>query len=533
MNKKGNPFSMMRSETFNVILLILASWLVFSLNIGEVEVFMLDESKNASCAREMMERNDLIVPTFNYELRTDKPPLHYFFMITAYKLFGFGEFAARFFSAIFGVLTILLTYLFTRKLFSSRVGLWTSFILLSSLHFAFEFHLAVPDPFLIFFINASLFAFVLFLQSGKRSYLWGMYIAFALGFLTKGPVAVALPALVILAFLLLTSQFTWKKLVKFRLFQGILLFLVIASPWYILVSIKTDMAWTEGFFLKHNLSRYADTMQGHGGIYFLSLIYLLLGMLPFSPLLIQSMIYAFKNRSKQVYYFLFLYIVVFTIFFSLSETQLPNYIMPTFPACAVLIAAFIAHAGKREYHRYKVGAGLWIGLVISLFLPVGLYFGVQFDASLYGMNYLAYYLIPLPLGFIVAITLFCRARFQKAFIWLGASFLLVNILLHSFMLPAVSQKSIAKEFVSSLKENYELISYKRMNTSFVFYYRQEIPMYHDLQELEKKLNTMEKGYIISRKNYKEVLLSSFPDLKVEQESKDLFEGHTTLILQKN
>jgi len=531
--KKRQIFQLMRSEAFKVILVVVVSWLVFSLNIGNVEVFMLDEAKNASCAREMMERGDLVVPTFNYDLRTDKPPLHYFFMITAYKLFGFGEFAARFFSALFGALTLLITYLFTRKLFSPRVGLWTTFILLSSLHFAFEFHLAVPDPYLIFFINASLFAFVLFFHSGKRLYLWGMYIAFALGFLTKGPVAVALPALVILAFLLLTRKFNWKKLRELRLYQGIFLFLVIASPWYILVSIKTDMAWTEGFFLKHNLTRYTDTMEGHGGIYFLTVIYLLLGMLPFSPLLIQSMIYAFKNRSNHIYYFLFLYIGVFTLFFSLSDTQLPNYIMPVFPASAVLIAAFITHTGKREYHRYKVGMALCIGLVISLLIPIGLYFGVQYDVSLQGMNYLAYYLLPLPLGFIFAINRFYRARFRNAFIWLGSSFLLVNILLHAFMLPVVSQKSIAEEFVSSLNEHYELISYKRMNPSFVFYYRKEIPMYHNLQDLEKKLDTMEKGYIISRKNYRKALLSSFPELTVSKERKDLFEGHTTLILQKD
>lgn len=75
-------------------------------NIWGISIFSLDEAKNASCAREMLERGDLIVPTFNYELRTDKPPLHYYFMMIAYKLFGVNEFSARFFSSLFGSFTV-------------------------------------------------------------------------------------------------------------------------------------------------------------------------------------------------------------------------------------------------------------------------------------------------------------------------------------------------------------------------------------------------------------------------------------------
>ncbi len=91
------------------------AFLVFILlfRLGAAPIYILDEAKNAQCAREMLQKQDFIVPTFNGELRTDKPVLHYYFMMAAYSIFGVNEFAARFFSVILGCLTVLLTYFFT------------------------------------------------------------------------------------------------------------------------------------------------------------------------------------------------------------------------------------------------------------------------------------------------------------------------------------------------------------------------------------------------------------------------------------
>ena len=96
---------------FYSIFIFFISFFIFSANIWGLSIYSLDEAKNSECAREMLERGDLIVPTFNYQLRTDKPPLHYYFMIVAYKLFGVNEFSARFFSSVFGALTVLITFL--------------------------------------------------------------------------------------------------------------------------------------------------------------------------------------------------------------------------------------------------------------------------------------------------------------------------------------------------------------------------------------------------------------------------------------
>src|SRR5688572_32381966 len=105
----------------------------------------------------MWERQDWIVPTFNGKLRTLKPPLHYYFMFGGFEMFGVTEWGARFFSAVFGVLTIITTYLFTARYSNKLQGFITACILLASSHWLFEFRMSVPDPYLIFFNTLSIF----------------------------------------------------------------------------------------------------------------------------------------------------------------------------------------------------------------------------------------------------------------------------------------------------------------------------------------------------------------------------------------
>ena len=137
--------------------------LTFFLGLGGPQLFDEDEPKNAACGREMFVRGDWIVPTFNEELRTDKPILVYWFMLTAYHLFGVTEFAARFWSAALGVGTCVITYHIGRVLFSPRAGMWAGVMLGSTLMFTTVARASTPDSTLIFFTTLSLFLFVKFL----------------------------------------------------------------------------------------------------------------------------------------------------------------------------------------------------------------------------------------------------------------------------------------------------------------------------------------------------------------------------------
>ena len=175
-------------------MIFISAFALYASNIGGVSIYIVDEAKNAGCAGEMFIKKEFVVPTFNGKLRTDKPPLHYYFMMTSYRIFGINAFAARFFSALFGALTILITYLYVKKYSDKITAFLTTLILLASVHLSIQFHLAVPDPYLIFFLSVAFMSFYSAITEHKKVYLYSMYISMGLGMLTKGPVAVVLPA---------------------------------------------------------------------------------------------------------------------------------------------------------------------------------------------------------------------------------------------------------------------------------------------------------------------------------------------------
>ncbi len=118
----------------------LVFWIIFLLAVilyfgclGATPIYILDEAKNAQCAREMYENGNWVVPVFNGVLRTDKPPLHYWFMGLGYALFGINEFAARFFSATAGVATVIILFFFARRYLGLRTAFLAALIFLSSL----------------------------------------------------------------------------------------------------------------------------------------------------------------------------------------------------------------------------------------------------------------------------------------------------------------------------------------------------------------------------------------------------------------
>ena len=141
---------------------------VFFANLGGPKLWDDDEPRNATCAREMFERGDPIVPTFNHELRTDKPVLVYWLMMGSYALFGVTEFAARFPSAVLGLCTALATYHLGRLLFRPQVGLWAGLVMATNLMFGVAARAATPDSTLICCTTLALVAYVWSMTGGHE-----------------------------------------------------------------------------------------------------------------------------------------------------------------------------------------------------------------------------------------------------------------------------------------------------------------------------------------------------------------------------
>ena len=503
-------------------------WLLLGLSVlllfpglGKTPLWIYDEVRNAECAREMYERGDWIVPTFNGGLRTLKPPLHYYFMFGGFKIFGITEWGARFFSAVFGVLTILITYFFVKKYTTQRQAFITSLVLLASSHFLFEFRMSVPDPYLIFLNTASLFTAYAFFKDKRFYWLLICAVTMGLGALAKGPVAIALPGAAIFIWLVwekrLKEIFSWKILVA-----GIIMFAV-AVPWYLLVHKETNGEWTKGFFLQHNFGRFSEPMEGHGGPFIIVPLIVIAGLLPASIFIGESF-KKFKTRFSDPFLRLaFSVVAIFIVFYSVSSTKLPNYAMPCYVFVAIILGYFINKAW--EENKAKLYPFI-ILLIINIALPVAAYIGIKKEVNTTGMENLAAFLLILTVAAIIAFSYMLKKNFRKAVISSFILYSLFHVLMFNWLYPSIYKQNPMSMTIDKLKQYENVVSYQIFHPSYTYYLPKRVPIFKDLDSLKIYLQE-NKAAIISRKNFADELKSI--GLKEESSIHDLFEGNTTVI----
>lgn len=525
-----SPYS--QHDKFHSILIFFTAVILCFINLGGHPIYILDEAKNAEAAREMFVNNDWLVPTFNGELRTDKPPLHYWFMMISYKIFGVSAFSARFFSAVFGVLTILSTFHYTKKFLNRKIALLTTFILCSSIFFMQEFHLAVPDPYLIFFVSFALFKFYDFYLNNKLVDGFAFYFALGLGTLAKGPVAIALPGLIALVFLLAKRDFNWRTLKRLNPLLGGILVLAVSVPWYILVHKRTDGAFTQGFFIDHNINRFGSEMEGHGGLPFVTWAFVLLGLLPFSFYIVQGFIHSWKTRKTNDFIlFSFIVSAVFVVFFSISNTKLPNYPMPSYPFMGVLIAIYLGLILDRTIAIKSYKISLWLILIITLAMPIAGYIALAMvETQLFDARFSSVCLAILSIGSILSMIFLKRKQLSKSIIALGICSMLLTITMFQFVYPTLTDESPLVKAKEIMNTDTETILYKGYDPAFLFNFEREFPYATTKAEVMEFLNKYPEALVITKdkfhasdwnENETEVLL----------EQKALFENYTIVIFK--
>jgi len=512
------------SRSFWVVVSL--SLVLFTANLGGISIYMLDEAKNSTAAREMLDNHEWIVPTFNNELRTDKPPLHYYFMATAYRLFGVNEFAARVFSSLMGILTVICTFLFVRKLADEASAFFSSVVLLSSLHVIVQFHLAVPDPYLIALLTVSLFSFLLFYQEKKNKWLWIGYSCLGLATLTKGPVALVLVGAIIFLFLLLKKQLSFRVITSFRPFYGVLLIACIALPWYIWVHIKTDGAWTEGFFFKHNIGRFTSTMEGHGGSFLKIPLFFLAGLLPFSFFFVQTISYAWKNRHHTLVLFSSCAVLVTLTFFSFSSTKLPTYVGPALPFGAILLGHFVTSTFS-GIQRIKWRWVMVLYTVFSIALPVAVFLVLEDQMELPSLRHLAFWFLPIPIGAALAIYYFIHHKQQHAFISLGGSWMTTALCFFYLVYPEIDTRNPVTKTLSLLPHQATVIAFERFNPAFSFYIKKPIPVVQHASEIP----TTESIYLLHMKKDATALTPLAGQFNIVYQEREFFEPYINFLLK--
>lgn len=510
-------------RNIRLALLIMLSVLLFSANLGGISIYILDEAKNSSCAREMLERNDLIIPTFNYQLRTDKPPLHYFFMMLAYQLFGINEFAARFFSAVFGISTVLTTYFFTKRFIDEKAAFWSAIVLLSSIQVVLQFHQAVPDPYLIFFFSLAMFLLYAFYIEGKNGYLFIAYVFIGLGLLAKGPVILVLCALVMLAFLLLQKQLQ-SAFWLYKPITGILIVLAVALPWYIAVGLRTDWEWITGFFFRHNLDRFSRPMEGHGGSVFLIPLYIFWGLFPFSIFLIQAVYLSFRERRKPLLIFSICVLAVIFCFFTVSQTKLPNYPAPAFPFIAIILGFYLSRVTVTNQYK-SLRWSLLFYLLVSIALPIAIFLVIDDLLKMPGLRKIAYWFLFIPAGAFAAIIFIYRRKYMYSMASIAASWIITSCLFFYLIFPKVDRQNPVYKALKVIDASKKIYYYDRYNPAFSFYIRKPIRRIVSIKEA----GHANGAFILSRK--KSIEAESLPEhCQIIKEDKELFEPVTSIVL---
>lgn len=521
-----------QSEKFYYILFILMAGLLCFMNLGGHPIYILDEAKNAEAAREMLLNQDWITPSFNGELRTDKPPLHYWFMMISYQIFGINANGARFFSAIFGILTILSTFHFTWKFMGLKTAVFTTITLLSAIFFIQEFHLAVPDPYLIFFVSFGLFQFYSFYKKGKFLSWLLFYISLGLGVLAKGPVAIALPGIIIFIFLLMNKDFRWKSIWRINPFVGLLISIGISAPWFYVVHKATNGAFTQGFFFEHNLQRFSGEMEGHGGLPFVTWAFVLLGLLPYSFFIIQGFVQSWKARKTNDFLlFAFLVSAVFVVFFSISQTKLPNYPMPSYPFIAILIGFYLVGIIDKTFNWKGYKISLWVWVVISILMPIGGFIALTYaEKQLFPVRYSSLFLIVLPIGSIASLLFFYRNKIKESIFVLGASSMLMIYGLFQIVYPSILSQSPLILAQGIIDQNSKTIVYKGYDPAFLFNFERNFPIAETQEEVLKFLVENPDGNVITKEKFFNQDWKDFP-AEIQLKQKAIFENYTIVIFK--
>ena len=389
-----------------LVVVVVAAAVTLAVGFAPMPFWDEDEPRFAAIARTMLETGDWVVPMYNDTLAVDKPVLMHWCMAACYRLFGVSEIPARIPSALAALATALALLRAGTAWFSPRTGVVAALAWIGCLLVGIESHAATPDAILTALTTwmTVLAAESLLgsnstgsnstgsnstgpqnsrpprLRAGRAALIGALG---GLAVLCKGPVGFVGPLAVILPWV---TALAWQAgrdpsasvgrqmLAAIRAGLGAVAFirpvilllamLAVAAPWYVAVGLRTNGEWPAGFFLIHNVGRFAAPMENHSGGIFFHLLAMLVGFYPWSCFLPFSLVVATWRATRadtpgperRGLGLGLLWLSVWVGAFSLAATKLPNYVLPAYPAAALIVAA----TATRLVDRGSVAMPRWL-----------------------------------------------------------------------------------------------------------------------------------------------------------------------------
>jgi len=326
----------------SILILVVVYALLWFGTLNYRHLIPSDEGRYAEIAREMLVTGDWVTPRYNGYKYFEKPPLQIWATATAFNIFGVGDWQARLWTALTGFLTIVFIGFTGARIYSSRAGWLAAVALASSPMWVIGGHINSLDMGLSAFLVAALCSLLLAQTSSNKTYsrnwMWACWAFMALATLSKGVIGVAIPGMVFAVYSI--TAWDWKIWKRLHIISGSILFLAITAPWFVLIA-QRNPEFLEFFFIHEHLQRFTQTAHSRTGPIYFFLPLLLLGFLPWIAQVPGAIAQTWRERNREFSsgWLLTCWFVVILGFFSISQSKLPGYIIPLFPALALIVGS--------------------------------------------------------------------------------------------------------------------------------------------------------------------------------------------------
>jgi 4-amino-4-deoxy-L-arabinose transferase-like glycosyltransferase len=362
-------------RTWIAVALVFA--LVWFANLGTRALLHPDEGRYAEIAREMTVSGDWVTPRLDGLKYFEKPPLQYWLTALSFEAFGVDAWTARLPGALAGFLTVAVVAVVGSVVASPAAGLYGAAALAGSVWMFAIAHIVTLDALLTFWLTLALGAFLLARHASaapaaERRWMLVAWAAAAGGLLTKGLVALLIPFCALIAYSLATrDRSPWKGL---HIGRGLLVLLVLGAPWFVLVS-ERNPEFARFFFIHEHFERFLTTEHRRPGAWWYFLPMLVVGLLPWTGLFAWRAWASWRDAAVDApgfawARFCLAWAAFVLVFFSLSGSKLPSYILPIFPAAALVLGRQLEDVPARTLAIFAAvlvatTAALWLGVMIG------------------------------------------------------------------------------------------------------------------------------------------------------------------------
>jgi 4-amino-4-deoxy-L-arabinose transferase-like glycosyltransferase len=345
MRDEAVPPPTARSILLTLALMFAVAWFA---QLGIRHLIPSDEGRYAEMAREMLASGDWITPRYNGYKYFEKPPLQTWCNALTFAWFGLGEWQARLYTALTGFFGIVVVGLSAARVFGARAGTAAAAVLAASPYWNLLGHFNALDMGLSFWMTVTLCALLLAQRDGvpparARLWMWLCWAAMGLAVLSKGLIGVVLPgAVLVLYTLALRDWALWRRL---HLGTGLLVFALVVVPWFLLVDSRNP-EFARFFFIYEHFDRFLKPDHKRTGPAWYFVPYILAAVAPWLATCVPAARRAW-TLPRQANGFapvalLAVWAAFIFVFFSISKSKLPSYVLPVIPALAMLLAPHVA-----------------------------------------------------------------------------------------------------------------------------------------------------------------------------------------------